>query len=1463
MNPMHTLVRHLLLLLLSFTLSLSLSIPLYAQTTSPDNDKIFQEALMNGGRYLKNKDYKNAKIEYEKALAIQPDSKYVKSKLSEISKVYTDPALLAQYEQLLSQGKKAFEQAQYEIAKTHYQEAMALRPDESYPAEQIKAIDQSISAQTALQTQYDNTLSAADKLYNEQNYEPALKKYQEAAKIKPSEAYPATKIKEITNNLEALAKTKANYEKVLEQADTYYIDKKLQLALQAYQEALSIRPNERYPISMIEKIQPQLTDLANKSQAYQSQIATADQAYQDQRYTEAQMAYQSASAILPEETYPKQQIARIEKIVAEQQVTEQAYAQAITQADELYTQQTHQQALGLYQKATQLKPNETYPAQQIEKIKRLLEDQAKTDLAYKNCIEQADALLQQKTYEPALKKYQEAQALRPGADYPSAQIKQLKQLMTEEKNRDINYQNAIARADQFFKEEAYESAQTAYQEAHDLKPEEAYPKTRLEETKTRLASAQAIRQQYDNFIQAADELRANNQLQAAIEQYQLASEKIPEAAYPKDQIAALNKQLQAIVQQKELNYSKAIGKADKLFALKKYTDAKTQYNSALEIQPDATHPQAQITEIDRLLGQLQATETAFNAAMEQGEQLFTTKEYSKALAQFTQANQLKPAAKAPINRMREIESLLKNQKEKALAYDKALAEAKAHDEKQAWEAALSAYQKALSLQPESTVCQERITALQALISTLASTQSAYDKALQTAAAFERSKNYPEALKAYEQAHKTLPDESYPTQQIEKIEQLLTAQKAALEEEYLQALKNGEDQLQAQQYDAARKAFQQAQQLQPNAPEPPQRIAETNRLQAQAATLETAYQQAMKLGEKATKEKAYPEALSQYTEALSLKPDAPEPAEKTAAIRALLSKQEKSLQAAFEKTVLRADRFFDNRMLEKATTTYKEALQLKPEALHPQNRLVEIATLQEQLAATEKALANARNKAKQLLANKQYSAAIVAFKEIISLDPEDTEAPKEVQAIEAILSQQAQLEARYQQLIHQGDSAYQISALSPALTFYQQASELKPTLTYPAGQVELIKQQIGQRDAARSQYEKAMAIAQTEEHKKAYQPALQAYTEALEALAGDEKAQAGINRMQAIIAEQAAIENQWNKVLEQAAESSSQKDYEKAIVYWEQAQSIKPQHPLPPEKIAELKALMAAEKNALQNYRATLAKADQYFQENALELALEKYQQAAELRPQEPYPTEQINTINSRLRALHAERQARYDKAIAQADHYYLESDWTNALENYKKALSALPDDSYTLSRITDVEARLESERLNRMKTYNDAIARADNLYNKRILDQAIQAYRDAVTIAPDESYPINMISKIKNYMAEHAIYDILSQTFILTNNSEKKFSFTPIEMRSRKNNYIIIKARRTGEDKPKLFLRYGLDGQQSGGIVLKSFEGESENEYIIRVSAQDRWYRIDNNWLSLYSEGGDIEISSIKISQGD
>jgi hypothetical protein len=51
--------------------------------------------------------------------------------------------------------------------------------------------------------------------------------------------------------------------------------------------------------------------------------------------------------------------------------------------------------------------------------------------------------------------------------------------------------------------------------------------------------------------------------------------------------------------------------------------------------------------------------------------------------------------------------------------------------------------------------------------------------------------------------------------------------------------------------------------------------------------------------------------------------------------------------------------------------------------------------------------------------------------------------------------------------------------------------------------------------------------------------------------------------------------------------------------------------------------------------------------------------------------------------------------------------------------------------------------------------------------------------------------------------------------------------------------------------------------VFNVKDNEEIEKYVVRVGAQDAWFRINNNWISIQPLGGDLEIYSIQILQGN
>ena len=165
--------------------------------------------------------------------------------------------------------------------------------------------------------------------------------------------------------------------------------------------------------------------------------------------------------------------------------------------------------------------------------------------------------------------------------------------------------------------------------------------------------------------------------------------------------------------------------------------------------------------------------------------------------------------------------------------------------------------------------------------------------------------------------------------------------------------------------------------------------------------------------------------------------------------------------------------------------------------------------------------------------------------------------------------------------------------------------------------------------------------------------------------------------------------------------------------------------------------------------------------------------------------------------------------------------------------------------------------------YDKAIADADKFYASKIYDNAIESYRQAAMIMADEAYPVEMIRKILKLISERAIVDVNREPVLIKNNTTEKFVFTPVPVQNRKANYIFFKATNKTENEYKVILSFGEAGAKNGGIVVRIPPGSEENEFIVRISAQYKWFSEDNDWITMYPEGGDLELGLMQISSSD
>jgi len=110
---------------------------------------------------------------------------------------------------------------------------------------------------------------------------------------------------------------------------------------------------------------------------YIAAIATADRAFNSKEFNTAKFAYTEASTIKPTEIYPKNKIAEIDKIIAEEKYktdVEEKYSALIEKADKSFELKSYISAKTDYREALQYKSEEKYPKEKLQEINKIIKE---------------------------------------------------------------------------------------------------------------------------------------------------------------------------------------------------------------------------------------------------------------------------------------------------------------------------------------------------------------------------------------------------------------------------------------------------------------------------------------------------------------------------------------------------------------------------------------------------------------------------------------------------------------------------------------------------------------------------------------------------------------------------------------------------------------------------------------------------------------------------------------------------------------------------------------------------------------------------------------------------------------------------------------------------------------------------------------------------------------------------------
>ncbi len=564
------------------------------QTEKEGAEKEYQLAMEKGNSALAEKNYQSSIDAYNNALVYKPNDALASKKKAEAEaalKLIADNE--KNFNDLLTQGKNAFDNQEWQKALDAYKKAKTIKSDHPEPSTKIPVCEEKLleeklmkDAAAKIETEYQKHMKEGASLYTKKLYEEALKQFISASDLKKEEAEPKNKIKEIEdllaqnkNAAEQAKKLEEDFQAALKEGDAAVSSKDYTLALEKFNFAKQLKPAAPEPPKRISDVN-KLIDGDRKAKQLEEEYARAmkegEDAEQAMNWTAAIKAYRDKALVLkPGDPEAKRKLEESEKafkdkafadsVAQAQKDLAEKFNKLINDARAAYTAKDFKTSLSTYEAAHNLKKDEPEPPKKIEELKLLIkqmdeealvrQNQDKLDKEYQKAMDEGNKAVLDKKYQLALDKFKHAQNLKATEKDPPQRIEEVEEILRKlkeaedqaaiAKENERKYKEAMKSGEVGVTKKDYVGAKKLFEEALSIKTDDALAKQRIE------------------FV--------NGKLREIGEN------------------------------EKEIKYKAAITRGANDEKLKKYPEAITAYKDALVYKPSDAFAQQKITELQKLI----------------------------------------------------------------------------------------------------------------------------------------------------------------------------------------------------------------------------------------------------------------------------------------------------------------------------------------------------------------------------------------------------------------------------------------------------------------------------------------------------------------------------------------------------------------------------------------------------------------------------------------------------------------------------------------------------------------------------------------------------------------------------------------------------------------------------------------------------------------------------------------------
>jgi tetratricopeptide (TPR) repeat protein len=478
----------------------------------------FEDFVKKGNQSAQREEWQKAVDFYDSALAIFPEDEGALSKRLEVQlkleETLASNASEAAFEAKLNEGRSALNRDDLDAATAAFEEAAEMRPDSPEPSDGLGDV-QTRRDELEKDGVYNEILAEADDLFGREQYEKAIKVYDNALRLKPSERYPKERQAEAQTRLDDLASMAASivertmaYETLMSEGNKLFRGDDYEAALLKFEEASEILPAEKLPKQRAEASRERIAEaeaeendrlrreeeragreaasaaLRVLQKQYDAINDEADLLFRNDDYEAAIPKYAEALAVLPEERYPAQRMAEAQKRLDEAAAKAEARKDADSkrEKDEETAQreeelnQAEEARIAARKEADRLAEEEERQARENQRSAEAAEKEASRQAAEDESMQRAEAARIERENREAEELAQDE------ADRMERELRDAEASVEAEEAAllDAEFDSLIKKADKAFNLSDWNAANSSYLEALELKPNDRYASRKLQ-----------------------------------------------------------------------------------------------------------------------------------------------------------------------------------------------------------------------------------------------------------------------------------------------------------------------------------------------------------------------------------------------------------------------------------------------------------------------------------------------------------------------------------------------------------------------------------------------------------------------------------------------------------------------------------------------------------------------------------------------------------------------------------------------------------------------------------------------------------------------------------------------------------------------------------------------------------------------------------------------------------------------